>query len=97
MDIARWARRNMRAFDKSAERNPWVHEYRRVAAEVERTGNDALFEEFERRFKQAMAERRGRQGRRWGRGLPHGDVLSDNKGLASGGGGKIGCKQVYPL
>ena len=38
-----------------AEHDPWIHEYRRVAAEVARTGNHSLFVDFERRFLGAMA------------------------------------------
>jgi hypothetical protein len=32
-----------------------IHGYRRVAAEVERTGNQSLFADYERRFLGAMA------------------------------------------
>jgi hypothetical protein len=42
----------------SAERvkyDPWQREYRRVAAEVERTGNQSLFADFQRRFLMALA------------------------------------------
>ena len=49
--------RNMRAFAERVERNPWTHEYRRVKAEVERTGDDSLFVDFQRRFKQDEADR----------------------------------------
>jgi hypothetical protein len=43
--LGRWVmlrhiRRNQRAFVGRAETNPWIHEYRRVKAEVERTGDD---------------------------------------------------------
>ena len=41
----------------SAERvkyDPWQREYRRVAAEVERTGNQSLFMDFQRRFLMAL-------------------------------------------
>jgi hypothetical protein len=47
--------RNGRRFAERAERNPWVHEYRRVKAEVDRTGDESLFADFQRRFKQAEA------------------------------------------
>ena len=40
----------MRADGASAKYDPWQHEYRRVAAEVERTGNQSLFADFQRRF-----------------------------------------------
>lgn len=35
----------------------WIHEYRRVKAEVERTGDDGLYADFQRRFKKAERER----------------------------------------
>jgi hypothetical protein len=57
--MLRHIRRNQRAFVERAERNPWIHEYRRVKAEVERTGDDSLFADFQRRFKQAERERLG--------------------------------------
>jgi hypothetical protein len=50
--MARRALREDRAF---AER--WIHEYRRVTAEVERTGDETLFADFQRRFKMAEALR----------------------------------------
>ena len=53
--LLRQFKRNLRDLPKRIENDPWVHEYRRVKAEVERTGNDALFADFERRFLQAMA------------------------------------------
>jgi hypothetical protein len=37
-----------RTWDERIERNPWTHEYRRVKAEVERTGDDSLFADFQR-------------------------------------------------
>ena len=43
------------------ERNPWTHEYRRVKAEVELTGDKSLFADFQRRFKKAERERWGRR------------------------------------
>jgi hypothetical protein len=52
-------RRNQLAFVEQMESNPWIHEYRRVKAEVERTGEDSLFADFQRRFKQWEAERWG--------------------------------------
>ena len=36
-------------------RRSMIHEYRRVAAEVERTGNQSLFADFQRRFLMALA------------------------------------------
>ena len=46
----------MRAYrSRRAEHDPWKHEYRRVAAEVERTGNQSLFADFQRRFLMALA------------------------------------------
>jgi hypothetical protein len=53
--MARHVRSNMRNFAERIERNPWTHEYRRVKAEVERTGDDSLFVDFQRRFKMAEA------------------------------------------
>ena len=49
--------RNMQAAAERIERNPWVHELRRVRAEVERTGDETLFADFQRRFKRALHER----------------------------------------
>jgi hypothetical protein len=49
--------RNGRRFAEAAERSPWIHEYRRVKAEVERSGDVSLFADFQRRFKQAEALR----------------------------------------
>ena len=46
---------NARRSVEKAEHDPWIHEYRRVAAEVERTGNQSLFADYERRFLGAMA------------------------------------------
>jgi hypothetical protein len=57
--MLRHIQRNQRAFVRRAESNPWIHEYRAVKAEVERTGDDSLFADFERRFKQAERERWG--------------------------------------
>jgi hypothetical protein len=45
--MLRHIRRSQRAFVERAERNPWIHEYRAVKAEVERTGDDSLFADFE--------------------------------------------------
>lgn len=39
--------------------DPWIHEYRAVKAEVERTGDDSLFADFERRFIADMRKRDG--------------------------------------
>ena len=46
-------------FAERVERNPWIsHEYRRVKAEVERTGDDSLVRgDFQRRFKRDEADR----------------------------------------
>ena len=49
---ARQIWRDDRAFTKQ-----WIHEYRRVKAEVERTGTDSLYVDFQRRFKRAERER----------------------------------------
>ena len=46
---------NMRLSAERAEHNPWIHECRRVRAEFERTGNESLWVDFERRFLQAQA------------------------------------------
>jgi hypothetical protein len=40
------AERNARLAAERIERNPWTHEYRRVKAEVERTGDASLFADF---------------------------------------------------
>lgn len=61
MDMAE-LQENGRAFAERAERNPWIHEYRRVKAEVERTGDESLYADFQRQFKQAEAERWGPPG-----------------------------------
>ena len=53
--LLRQFKRNLRDLPKSIEANPWTHEFRRVRAEVERTGNRSLFADFERRFRQAQA------------------------------------------
>jgi hypothetical protein len=50
--VARRARRDDRAFTKQ-----WIHEYRRVKAEAERTGDDSLYVDFQRRFKRAERDR----------------------------------------
>ena len=49
---SRQSRRDDRAFTKQ-----WIHEYRRVKAEVERTGDDSLYADFQRRYKKAESER----------------------------------------
>jgi hypothetical protein len=49
---ARQIRRADRAFTEQ-----WIHEYRRVKAEVERTGDDTLFADFQRRYKRVERER----------------------------------------
>jgi hypothetical protein len=49
--------RNLQAVAERIERNPWVHELRRVRAEVERTDDQTLFVDFQRRFKRAERER----------------------------------------
>jgi hypothetical protein len=41
------------------ESNPWIHEYRRVKAEVERAGDDSLYVDFQRRFIADMRKRYG--------------------------------------
>lgn len=48
---------NARTWGERIERNPWTHEYRRVKAEVERTGDDSLYVDFQRRLKMAEALR----------------------------------------
>jgi hypothetical protein len=66
----RWARRAQRRAVENIERNPWVHEYRRVRAEAERTGDETLYADFERRYladleaRYPQAERRARAKRR---------------------------------
>jgi hypothetical protein len=49
---ARQIRRDDRAFTEQ-----WIHEYRRVKAEVERSGDDCLYVDFQRRYKRAERER----------------------------------------
>ena len=49
---SRQSRRDDRAFTEG-----WIHEYRRVKAEVERTGDDNLYVDFQRRYKKAERER----------------------------------------
>ena len=53
--LLRQFKRNLRDLPKHVESNPWVHEYRRVKAEVDRTGNESLYADFQRRFLQAQA------------------------------------------
>jgi hypothetical protein len=48
-----------RAAERS-EHDPWIQEYRRVKAEVERTGDQSLYADYERRFLQAQALLYGR-------------------------------------
>ena len=54
-----WAERNQQRFVEQAESNPWIHEWRRVKAEHDRTGDDKLFEDFERRFLEDKRKRYG--------------------------------------
>ena len=49
---AQQIRRDDRAFTAQ-----WIREYRAVAAEVERTGDDRLYADFQRRYKRAERER----------------------------------------
>lgn len=51
--------RNLRAFEKRVESNPWTFELRRVRAEVERTGDQSLYADFERRFLADMRKQCG--------------------------------------
>jgi hypothetical protein len=44
-----------RAAVQRIEGNPWIHIYRDVKAEVVRTGDDMVFEEFQHWFKKAEA------------------------------------------
>jgi hypothetical protein len=57
--MARRAWREDRAFTER-----WIHEYRRVKAEVERTGDDSLYADFQRRFLETMRRRFPEVGRR---------------------------------
>jgi hypothetical protein len=50
-----------RASVQRIEGNPWIHIYRAVKAEVDRTGDDMLFEEFQQWFKKAEARRYSRK------------------------------------
>ena len=43
-----------RAAERS-EHDPWILEYRRVAAEVERTGDQSFFADYQRRFLASLA------------------------------------------
>jgi len=49
---ARQIRREDRAFTEQ-----WIHEYRRVKAEAERSDDDSLYVDFQRRYKRAERER----------------------------------------
>ena len=44
--MRRHIRRSQRTFVQRAEANPRIHEYRRVKAEAERTGDDSLYVDF---------------------------------------------------
>ena len=60
--LGRWAmlrhiRRSEKAFIRKVESDPWIAEYHAVKAEVERTGGDTLYADFQRRFKKAERER----------------------------------------
>ena len=48
--LVRQFKRNACAAAEHVKYDPWQREYRRVAAEVEGTGNQRLFADFERRF-----------------------------------------------
>jgi hypothetical protein len=52
--LLRQFKRNARDMAKRIESNPWTHECRRVRADVERTGNESLWVDFQRRFLQAQ-------------------------------------------
>jgi hypothetical protein len=43
-------RRTLRLSAERAEHDPWQHEYRRVVAAVERTGDESLFVDYALRF-----------------------------------------------
>ena len=53
--LLRQFKRNARNAAERIKYDPWQHEYRRVAAEVERTGNESLFADYERRFLASLA------------------------------------------
>jgi hypothetical protein len=53
--LLRRFKRNARNAAERVKYDPWQREYRRVAAEVERTGNQSLFVDFQRRFLMALA------------------------------------------
>jgi hypothetical protein len=61
MDIAE-LQGNGRGSAERAERNPWIQVWRIVKAEAERTGDETLYEDFQRRFKRAERERWGPAG-----------------------------------
>ena len=46
---------NMRLSVERSERDPWILEYRRVKAKVERTGDESWFADYERRRLAALA------------------------------------------
>jgi hypothetical protein len=54
-ELLRQFKRNARYNAERVKYDPWQHERRRVAAEVERTGNESLWADFERRFLAAQA------------------------------------------
>lgn len=41
----------MRRFVERVDSNPWIHEWRRVKTEADRTGDDEPIDDFVRRFK----------------------------------------------
>jgi len=47
---------------ESAEKNPWILEWRVINAEYERTGDQTLVDDFVRRFKRGLFERWGPPG-----------------------------------
>ena len=53
--LIRQFKRNARNAAERIKHDPWVHEFHRIKAEVERTGNEGLYADYERRFLEAQA------------------------------------------
>ena len=54
-EVLRQFKRNARYNAERVKYDPWQHEYRRVAAEVERTGDQSLFADYQRRLLASLA------------------------------------------
>jgi hypothetical protein len=53
--LVRQFKRNARAAAEHVKYDPWQREYRRVKAKVERTGDQSLFADYQRRFLASLA------------------------------------------